>query len=147
MHSIYKDFKGVQFDSNGNLIGPDANVISETYFDSNKYIDAFNRITGMNHVKRSGDIVLIMKDETGDVNQPDPTANRYTTGVACKSWHGSLNRSDSYVPLILSYPGGNTSEIKTIIDTPSVCPGVQCKGNWKVTDMIKAIIKQQYSPN
>jgi hypothetical protein len=98
----------------------------------------------MNHIKRSGDIVLIMKDDV-DIPQGESIGtHRYTTGVACKSWHGSLNRSDSYVPMILSYPGGNTSEMETIIDTPTVCPGLQCEGNWKATDIIKAIIKQQY---
>ena len=47
----------------------------------------------MNHTDRSGDIVLIFRDNTNDMPE-----NRYTSGVSCKSWHGSLNPSDSYVP-------------------------------------------------
>ena len=120
------------------------NVIDNSYFSNYIYIDAFDRITGMNHFQRSGDIVLIMKDDVDIPQGESIDSHRYTTGVACKSWHGSLNRSDSYVPLILSYPGGNTFEIKTIIDTPGVCQGLQCEGNWKAADIIKAIIKQQY---
>ena len=147
---VYKDFKGVQLDANDNVIGPDAATISETYFDADTYVDAFNRIKGMNHLKRSGDIVLIMKDEV-DIPITGIEKNRFTTGVACKSWHGSLNRSDSYVPLIVAYPGGNSHEIKSLIDAHSVnpnaqsiCPDLKCEGNWKLTDIITGIIKKQY---
>ncbi len=95
----------------------------------------------MNHPYRSGDIVLIMKDKTsGDA------AERYTTGSACKSWHGGLNPSDSYVPLIVSYPGGNRKEIESILQKESLCKQDYsgCRGNWKVTDIIKEIITEQY---
>jgi hypothetical protein len=92
----------------------------------------------MNHPKRSGDIVLIMKDATtGDA------ADRYTAGVACKSWHGSLNPSDSYVPFIVSYPGGNKFELDPLIQ--KVCTGNLCEGNWKAKELISEIIKTQYS--
>jgi hypothetical protein len=92
----------------------------------------------MNIFSRSGDIILLMSDKT------DGSANdRYTTGVACNSWHGSLNRSDSYVPLILSYPGGNKFEIDPIIQ--EVCTNGLCEGNWKTKDLISEIIKTQYS--
>jgi hypothetical protein len=88
-----------------------------------------------------------MKDDVDIPQGEGIEAHRYTTGVACKSWHGSLNSSDSYVPLIVSYPGGNANIIKAIIDSPNVCLGLQCEGNWKVPDIIKAITKQQYQPN
>lgn len=79
-----------------------------------------------------------MKDSTtGDA------INRFTTGVACKSWHGSLNPSDSYVPFIISYPGGNKTELDPIIQ--KVCPNNICEGNWKAKDLITEIIKPQYS--
>jgi len=77
------------------------------------YIKSTLRIDGLNDLKRSGDIVLIMRD---DMNIPDGENiedHRYTTGVACKSWHGSLNPSDSYVPLIVAYPGGTKQLSKT----------------------------------
>ncbi len=110
-------------------------------FNSTEYVDAWERIDGMNHPYRSGDIVLIMKDKTsGDA------AERYTTGSACKSWHGGLNPSDSYVPLIVSYPGGNRKEIESILQKESLCKQDYsgCRGNWKVTDIIKEIITEQY---
>jgi hypothetical protein len=70
--------------------------------------------------------------------------DRFTTAYACKSWHGSLNPSDSYVPLILSYPGGNKSEVDKFLQNVSACPNGQCEGNWNVTDIIKGIINKQY---
>jgi len=95
----------------------------------------------MNNVKRSGDMVLIMKDNTSG-----NALDRYTTGVACKSWHGSLSRSDSYVPFIFAYPGGNKTEIETILKKDTVCRSdySNCKGNWKLTETVKEIIKSQY---
>ena len=110
---------------------------------SSQYVDAVNRIEKMNDVKRSGDIVLIMKDDANIL--PENIENRrYTTGVACKSWHGSLNPSDSYVPLIVAYPGGKGDIIEPLINSDSACP-TGCAGNWKVKDIIKTIIKDQYS--
>ena len=109
-------------------------------FDSTTYINAWERINGMNHPDRSGDIVLLMKDSMSDINQ------RFSTGSACKSWHGSLNPSDSYVPLIVSYPGGNKTEIETILKKDTVCKTdySNCKGNWKLTDIVKEVILEQY---
>ena len=100
------------------------------------YLKAITRIEKMNHPERSGDIVLIMKARTADSE-----LNRYTSGVACKSWHGGLNPSDSYVPLIVAYPGGNKKEIEPLIS--GACP-TGCEGNWKATDLIKTIISKQY---
>jgi hypothetical protein len=115
---------------------------SERYFkDKIDYIDAVNRIKGLNNFNRSGDIILIMKDRTtGDA------IDRYTSGSACKSWHGSLNPSDSYVPLIVSYPGGSKKEVEGILQKGTLCKQDYsgCRGNWKVTDIIKEIITEQY---
>ncbi len=121
--------------NNASVILKDLNSLSS------EYVDATNRIEKMNNVKRSGDIVLIMKDNTSG-----SALDRYTTGVACKSWHGSLSRSDSYVPFIFAYPGGNKTEIETILKKDSICLSdySNCKGNWKLTDTIKEIIKEQY---
>ncbi len=118
----------------------------QSYFGNSGYVSAVARINNMENEDRSGDIVLLMKDTTfGN------TIDRYTTGVACKSWHGLLNLSDSYVPFILAYPGGNSFELNTIIDRQSVypteqsvCPSFQCEGNWKLTDIVKEIMKIQY---
>jgi predicted AlkP superfamily pyrophosphatase or phosphodiesterase len=105
------------------------------------YIDAWTRINGMNHKDRSGDIVLIMRDATSG-----NAVDRYTTGVACKSWHGSLNPSDSYVPFIVSYPGGNKTEVEKILQKDTLCKTdySNCKGNWKLADVVKEIISEQY---
>src|SRR3989304_5125898 len=109
---------------------------------SSQYVDAANRIEKMNDVKRSGDIVLIMKDDA-DLPQESIENHRYTTGVACKSWHGSLNKSDSYVPLIIAYPGGKKEIIEPLINSDSACP-TGCEGNWKVKDLITTIMQDQY---
>ncbi|MDH4164629.1 MAG: alkaline phosphatase family protein [Nitrospirota bacterium] len=106
---------------------------------TSRYVKAAMRINGMNHPSRSGDIVLIFKSFTNDIPE-----NRYTSGVACKSWHGSLNPSDSNVPVIVAYPGGNTHEMNKIMKSVSACPNGQCEGNWNVTGIIKEIIKTVY---
>lgn len=94
----------------------------------------------MNHPKRSGDIVLIMKDaEVDSVNE------RYSTAYACKAWHGSLNRGDSFVPLIISYAGGNKFEMLSIIDETQGCnSSTGCDGNWRVPNLITEIIEKQF---
>jgi len=110
------------------------------------YVDGENRVNGLNNKNRSGDIVLIMKD---DVYYPDNESiadHRFTSGVACKSWHGSLNRSDSYVPFIFAYPGGNSSELEQILRKDALCKSnySECKANWKLPDIVKEIISTQY---
>jgi predicted AlkP superfamily pyrophosphatase or phosphodiesterase len=130
----YYVFDGL--DTNGYPVPLSIGALSDT-----EYIDAVTRITGMNSKERSGDIVLIMNDKTtGSAN------NRYTTGVSCKSWHGSLNPSDSYVPLIMAYPGGNNVEIEKIIRKDTVCKEdySNCRGNWKIPNIIKELLKEQY---
>ena len=99
------------------------------------------RVSGLNNKDRSGDIILIMKDTT-----TGEAKDRYTTGVACKSWHGSMNPSDSYVPLIVAYPGGSKSTIDAVLTKDGVCKSdySNCKGNWNVTDIIKGFITEQY---
>ena len=126
----YQQFNG--FGQNGYDISP-------PNFNSD-YIKALVRVTGMNDVHRSGDIVLIMKDAT-----TGNAIDRYTTGVACKAWHGSLNPSDSYVPFIVSYPGGNAFELKPLIDNTVGCSvSGGCDGNWRLTNLIITIIQKQY---
>jgi len=135
----YKLFEGLKLDSSGKIIGPKASLINSTDFDPEKYIQSGFRIQGLNDFNRSGDIVLVMKDST-----ESPIDQRYTSGVACKSWHGSLNPSDSYVPFILSYPGGN-SEVLTDVKN-SACE-TDCKGNWELPKFVKEIINEQYGAN
>jgi len=107
--------------------------------DSLKYVNAIKRIKDMNKGTRSGDIVLIMRNEIGDTNQ------RYTTGSACKSWHGSLKPTDSYVPFIVAYPGGNNGELKPIINQTQGCSSdTGCDGNWRVPDLAKGIVEVQF---
>ena len=135
----YKIFGGL--DVNGDPI-----PIELTSLNSPEYVRADGRINNLNPSKgsdlpdRSGDIILVMKDITSSA-----LVNRFTTGVACKAWHGSLNQSDSYVPLILAYPGGNKYEVETIIKDTEGCSVVQgCDGNWNVYDLILDAIKKQY---
>jgi len=137
--STYKIFKGVKTDGSGNITGPDTESITEATFGFDSYVAAYQRIKGLNNPDRSGDIVLMFKDFVSDIS-----LNRYTSGVACESWHGSLNLSDSYVPLIVAYPGGNKQEIGPILESDTLCPKEKCEGNWKVTDIILEIIKRQY---
>lgn len=127
----YKVFEGL--DAAGKLITP----LGLGSLDSARHVRAEERINGMNHDQRSGDIILLFKSDVNNI------AERYTSGVSCKSWHGSLNRTDSYVPFILSYPGGNAAELNDPIE--AVCPKKECAGNWKATDLIKKIIETQYS--
>ena len=87
-------------------------------FMETEYVNAWEKINGINHPKRSGDIVLMMKDKMHDTGQ------RYTSGTACKSWHGSLNRSDSYVPFIFAYPGGSQSELAAILKKDDICKDI-----------------------
>jgi len=136
---VYKVVTNVQEDVLGNAVIETDTLNNQ--FNNLAYVDAINRIEKMNYFDRSGDIVLIMKDNTdGPVNE------RYTTGVACKSWHGSLNPSDSYVPLIVTYPGGNRYELEPLINNTEGCDVTQgCDGNWRTTEIIKEIIETQYS--
>ncbi len=135
----YYVFNGLDGDGEPAILGVDTLTGSE-------YIEAELRIKGMNNKNRSGDIVLIMKDNV-DIPQGGSIEDyRYTTGSACKSWHGSLNPSDSYVPLIIAYPGGNKTEIEEILQRDTLCNTDYsgCRGNWKVTDIVKEIIFEQY---
>jgi hypothetical protein len=136
-NSGYEVFYGIKADGSDILSTPLDNY---AVLGSPLYVNALKRIADMNHPERSGDIVLVMKDfSTGGA------INRFTTAYGCKSWHGSLNPSDSYVPLILSYPGGNKAEVDNFMQNVSACPGGQCEGNWNVTDIIKTIISNQYA--
>ncbi len=139
--SNYEVFQGINSDGSDIVSTPLNNY---TELSSSKYVMAVKRIDGMNNGKRSGDIVLIMKDDVDIPQGESIESHRYTTGVACKSWHGGLNRSDSYVPLILAYPGGNKVEIEKIMKDVSACPKGVCEGNWNTTDIIKEIIIRQY---
>ena len=109
-------------------------------FPQMEYPNAWERIKGVNHPKRSGDIILLMKDDINNIDQ------RFTAGVSCKSWHGSLNRSDSYVPFIFAYPGGNQFEINRVLKRENICKEDyrNCRGNWKMAEIIKEIISEQY---
>lgn len=138
----YKKFRGVQTDGAGDIIGADTEPIGETTFDRFQYIQALDRMKGLNHPNRSGDLVLVFKDFMGG-----SPLDRYTSGVPCKAWHGSLNPTDSYVPFIVAYPGGNKQELESVINQESVCPGRVCEGNWKAADLILELVRRQYLKN
>jgi hypothetical protein len=134
----YKIFKSVTADTDGNITGLTTPGLLTELETNLGVIKAAARIKGMNHPDRSGDIVLLMKDDPGDALE-----NRYSTAYACKSWHGSLNNSDSYVPFIVAYPGGNKLEFNGMLT--NVCPNNTCEGNWVLSDLIKKIVETQYS--
>jgi hypothetical protein len=134
LNGPYEVVTGVAEDALGNVV---INTASLATSENQDYVNVVSRIARMNNPDRSGDIVLIMKDSMADINQ------RFTTGVSCKSWHGSLNKSDSYVPLTLAYPGGNRFELGAILNI--VCANNSCDGNWKLGELFKEIIKAQYS--
>jgi predicted AlkP superfamily pyrophosphatase or phosphodiesterase len=135
----YYIFNGL--DENGNPISGDLSNLSGV-----DYVDGVNRINGLNHKNRFGDIVLIMKDEVYYPETESIADHRFTSGVACKAWHGSLNGSDSYVPLIVTYPGGNINEIDQILKQDSLCKTdySECKGNWKTSNIVKELISNLY---
>jgi hypothetical protein len=138
LNGKYELLESIDADAQGNKI---INTVPLSFGDGTEYVKAIERIEKLNNKDRSGDIILIMKDKTaGD------GIDRYTTGTACKSWHGSLNPSDSYVPLIIAYPGGNKYELEPIINNTEGCSVDQgCDGNWLTTDIIKEIIQTQYA--
>jgi hypothetical protein len=105
-----------------------------------EYIKAIDRLRGLADFNRSGDIIIVMKDKMAD-----SVDGRFSTGVACKSWHGSLNPSDSFVPLIIAYPGGNKRETNAVLSEVAGCGSQQCEGNWKVMDLTKTIVEKQHS--
>lgn len=130
----YEVVTGVIEDSAGNVF---INTALLGTLESEDYTAVVARVTKMNHADRSGDIVLLMKEGMNDVN------HRFSTGVSCKSWHGGLNRSDSYVPFVIGYPGGNRFELDPILNV--VCADNGCNGNWELADFIKEAIGRQYS--
>jgi hypothetical protein len=136
----YRLFEGLKLDSSGKIIGPKTSLINSTDFAPEKYIQADFRIQGLNDFDRSGDIVLLMKDKTSS-----DVMDRYTSGVACKSWHGSLNPSDSYVPFILSYPGDNSEVLADVKE--ETCKEADCSGNWALPDFVKEVVNKQYGDN
>ena len=87
----------------------------------------------------SGDIIMVLRNKTGSALN-----DRFTSASNIPSWHGSLNRSDSYVPFIVSYPGGNIAEINPVIS--DVCLSeTECAGNWMVTPLVQELIRRQVS--
>ena len=138
VNGSYKVFKGVSVNTDGNIIGlsPPGQLTDLETNQSN--INSVSRIERMNHLKRSGDIVLLMNDDPSAIPE-----NRYSTAYACQSWHGSLNKSDSFVPLIFAYPGGNKQEFNNMLT--SICPNHTCEGNWVLSNLVKKIIEPQYS--
>jgi hypothetical protein len=47
--------------------------------------------------------------------------------------------------MIVAYPGGNKYELTPLIDGTQGCNATQgCDGNWRVADLIKTILQQQF---
>jgi len=116
-------------------------IASPITFPQEEYVASELRINGLRETgkdnRRSGDIVLLMKDKiTDSIDQ------RYATGAACMSWHGSLNPSDSYVPLIMAYPGGTKDLITD--QQEKACNPSGCKGNWSLGELVRTIIDAEF---
>jgi hypothetical protein len=102
------------------------------------YVDLARRVEDLNHQQRAGDVIIVFKFRTDDLRE-----SRYSSGGNLPSWHGSLNRSDSYVPFIVSYPGGNAEQMKQFVE-PVCGPGAtHCESTLKVAPLIKGIIGGQ----
>ena len=127
----YEVFQGIKQDGT-DIVSEPLNI--NTTLLSEKYAKALKRIGDMNYFQRSGDVILIMKDDIGGSEN-----DRYVSGYSCKAWHGSLNQADSFVPMILSYPGGNGFAIDSVIQLIPSCPGGQCPDNWLLPDVVRAI--------
>jgi hypothetical protein len=86
----------------------------------------------------SGDIIIVFRDRTDD-----PKNERYVSGGNIESWHGSLNRSDSYVPFIPAYPGGNAGELAPTVAVVCGTTDGTCAGNWLLTPLVEELIHRQ----
>jgi hypothetical protein len=53
--------------------------------------------------------------------------------------------SDSYVPLIMAYPGGSRHELDQVLNNVEACPDGQCDGNRRTTDIILEILSEEHS--
>jgi Type I phosphodiesterase / nucleotide pyrophosphatase len=135
----YVVYNGLQTSADPNQVAIDWLPLS-VLSSSLDYVDVVNRVLEMNDPSRSGDIVLVMRTRTDD-----PPAKRFTSGVACRGWHAGLNRADSYVPLILSYPGGNKAIVDTIAQT--VCgAGANCARNTALPAFVEQVYREEYFP-
>lgn len=119
----------------------------DEYFSSRgkMYVDAAERIQRLNHLERAGDVVIVFRNLTDD----DPR-DRYISSGNVASWHGSLNRSDSYVPFIVSYPGGNAESVRDFVRAPEVCGAAaaadgapQCQNTLKLAPLVRRILCTQ----
>jgi len=57
-----------------------------------------------------------------------------------------LSPSDSYVPFIVSYPGGSKAELEKILQRDTLCKAdySNCNGNWKLSDIAREIVSEEY---
>jgi hypothetical protein len=102
-----------------------------------EYVDLADRVRAMNHAQRAGDIVVVFRSRTDE-----PRESRYISSGNLPSWHGSLNRSDSYVPFMVSYPGGNADQVKEFVE-PVCGSTTHCESTLKVAPLIKTIVSRQ----
>jgi hypothetical protein len=103
---------------------------------ASSYVHAAERIRQLNHSSRAGDVIIAFRSRTDD-----PLNARHTSSSNIPSWHGSLNRSDSYVPFIVSYPGGNADAIKAMVRPNGVCASeIVCDSTLKVAGLVKEIL-------
>ena len=103
------------------------------------YVQAANRINRINHLDRAGDVIIAFRSRTDE-----PLTARYTSSSNIPSWHGSLNRSDSYVPFIVSYPGGNVEPLRPLVRAPTACGSdTMCDSTLKIASLVKETFGQQ----
>ncbi len=111
------------------------------------FVYATERINEMNNLDRSGDLVLILSNRTDQA-----AVQRYSSGVPCNGWHAGLNRADSYVPLIVSNPGGNHDVVDLVLDTACgnvrTCTGTaathRCDRSSSLPDIVKTLLESEY---
>lgn len=109
------------------------------------YVDAMKRIERLNHLDRAGDVVIVFRSLTDDFS-----SNRYSSSGNIPSWHGSLNRGDSYVPFVVSYPGGNAGVLREFTSAPEVCGAATapdgaplCEDTLKLAPLVRRILCSQ----
>jgi hypothetical protein len=112
-----------------------------------EFVYAVERIEEMNSLDRSGDLILVMRNRTGE-----PSSKRFSSGVPCNGWHAGINRADSYVPFIVSNPGGNLDIVDVILDTVcgtdrscgSAQPAHSCLRSSDLPRVVRTILESEY---
>ena len=113
-----------------------------------RFVFPLERIRNMNDPSRSGDVVVHFRFDSDAM-----ASERFTAGVSCRAWHGGLGRADSFVPLIVSAPGGSGDGFlnwwtyghgQERICATGQNSNLDCHGNWLAADMAHTLLTDLY---